>query len=121
MVPSVDPGEVQVRLDSAFEFQRTDPDWSGRAERSLSEHLQALLPTGGLGSIECRATVCRFKMRCETVAQYQAFIDRLAQHPESLPWDGSVFVAPATDSGSEENYVAYLGRAGMDLQDLIRE
>jgi len=64
-----------AQLEGEFQAEIVDPKWSRDAGVEATRALSHDLPAGSkLGTVECRANMCRVETSHGTVQEYQAFV-----------------------------------------------
>jgi hypothetical protein len=109
--------EVRAHFETAFAAERTVASNQGRAY-GVEQAVHATLPAGSsLRSVQCRGTLCRIETAHTSIEDFQSFIQRAFQAPESKLANAPVFAGPLASAvpGEPLIVVAYLGSEGGTL------
>jgi hypothetical protein len=118
--------QVAAHVEASYARQAVDASWAGATQAVLSEHLGKQLGSSALESIECRASLCKARLRHLDPASYSAFIDRLYANANEI-WKGSITFyrdssgegddVPPSSEGTVRNSI-YFAREGTELPHL---
>jgi len=93
-------------LERTFAADRRDPSWSPHAERKLRDAFAAAdVPGGRLEDVSCGATLCRYSVVFDSIAQRE---DGSGVIPVLARWPSRGFGGPARDD--PRRYIMYVSR-----------
>lgn len=115
--PKIADAQMIENIRAHFQSEQQDPAWSAPAVGRLSKHARDVLGSGsGILDCECRATLCLLKTQHGSLAEYSAFLRRLAEDPDhKLPENGATFTYLEESSPEGVTAVTYTARSGKEL------
>ena len=88
--PEVTAEVRAAQVDSVFAQQRLDPSWARDAERSIGDALREHVGTSTLEQLECKATLCKARLRHSDPEKFSAFLDRVVGSSAAI-WKGEIY------------------------------
>jgi len=109
------PAERAVLIDRRFSAEAEDPEWNQRAARRLSEGLSSGLPEGTtIGSIACRASLCRVESFHTSRANFREYVEATFRAEGKL-WDAAASSMVAEESPSGVRALSFIAREGSEI------
>jgi len=115
---SLEPGEATGRpsaekiaedLNAHLEAEVADGDWSTPTERAFTTSFAGFAGRAAVGSVECRATLCRLDVTYANATARSDFLDELPPGP----FQNTTFFMHAMDDGTKVTF--YVARPGHPL------
>ncbi|MGC4070352.1 MAG: hypothetical protein QM784_37950 [Polyangiaceae bacterium] len=97
-------------VNSAYDEEAPDPNWSPSASRQLEALVQRSLPSrGALRSVACRSTLCRIEVSLDSAEELSKF-----GFVAFRDWPGSIFLANESQDRNGLQATYYASREGTE-------
>jgi len=108
--------EYVAQIDEKFRAQTIDPSWSQKAVSDATRAISGDLTQGSrLGTVECRASLCRVESSHDSVQAFATFMDTALFSPSRKLWNGSISTQVVSQAPSDVRAVTFIAREGHDV------